>query len=200
MTSDLLEFRMTTPDPSSSRWIVVFNDEPYAMRIVAVEPTPQDPDAYGDLYGACLSSYQVEAPTTEEARRTARQLHDVKRIRSVRARQHACRAQRRSTPAVRHVDQVLAVATHALTGAARDLDLTGQAIRYADAMATAALRAGYQHRSWRQRELTFEQYVGQLTLTTAATLFQYAALAADDRNDEAVALLVNALAAASSDL
>ncbi|WP_405526836.1 hypothetical protein OG426_30635 [Streptomyces canus] len=195
---------MTVTDPSSRRWVVVFNDEPYAMRIIAVEPAPEDPGAsaelHSDLYVACLSSYEVQAATTDEARRTARQLHDVDRIRIVRTRQHACRAQRRSGPAVRHVDQVLAVATQALNVAARDLDLTGQAVRYADAMATAALRAGYQHRAWRQRDLTFEQYVGQLALTAAATLFRYAALAADGRNDEAVALLVNALAAASSDL
>jgi len=199
-----LEIRMTVTDPSSRRWVVVFNDEPYAMRIVAVEPAPQDPDAsaelHSDLYVACLSSYEVEAATTDAARRTARELHDVDRIRSVRARQHACRAQRRSAPAVRRVDQVLAVATQALNVAAEDLALTSQAVRYADAMATASLRAGFQHRGWRQRELTFEEYVGQLALTAAATLFHYAALAADGRNDEAVALLVNTLAAASSDL
>ncbi|MFF4504866.1 hypothetical protein [Streptomyces sp. NPDC001401] len=195
---------MTVTDPSGRRWTVVFNDEPYAMRIVAVEPALEDSGAsaefHSDLYAACLSSYEVEAATTDEARRTARQLHDVDRIRSVRARQHACRAQHPTAPAVRRVDQVLAVATQALSAAAQDLDLTGQAVRYADAMATAALRAGYQHRAWRQRELSFEQYVGQLALTTAATLFRYSALAADGRNDEAVALLVNALAAASSDL
>ncbi|MCT9003498.1 hypothetical protein [Streptomyces rhizosphaerihabitans] len=195
---------MTTLDPSSRSWIVVFNEGPYAMRIVAVEPAPQDPGAFAglhsDLYVACLSSYQVEATTTEGARRCARQLHDVERIRIVCAHQRACRAQRLSAPAVRRVDQVIAVATEVLTGAAQDLDLTGRGIRYADAMATSALRAGYQHRPWRQRELTFEQYVGQLTLTTAATLFRYAALAAAGRNDEAVALLVNALAATSSDL
>ncbi|MGW1157810.1 hypothetical protein ACWD48_06190 [Streptomyces sp. NPDC002519] len=195
---------MTTHDPSGSRWIVVFNDSPYAMRIVAVEPLPDDADArdelHSELYVACLTSYEVQAPTTDEARRCARQLHDVDRIRSVRARQHACRSQRRTAPAARHVDQVLDTATRALTHAAQDLDLTGQAIRYADALATSALRAGYQHRAWRQRELAFEQYVGQLALTAAATLFRYAALAADGRNDEAVGLLVNALAAASSDL
>ncbi|MFF3516151.1 hypothetical protein [Streptomyces sp. NPDC002573] len=193
-----------TETPASLRWLVVFNDEPYAMRIVAVEPLPDDADARAELHSelcvACLTSYEVQAPTTDQARRCARQLYDVERIRSVRARQRACRSQRRIAPAVRQVDQVLDAATRALTHAAQDLDLTGQAIRYADALATSALRAGYQHRAWRQRELTFEQYVGQFALTAAATLFRYAALAADGRHDEAVALLVNALAASASDL
>ncbi|MGW3246619.1 hypothetical protein [Streptomyces sp. NPDC001070] len=204
MTIDLLETRMTNLDPPRGRWIVAFNDEPYGMRIVAVEPAPQDQGACDrlriDLWVACLSSYEVDAADSQEARRTARQLHDVERIRSIRARRPACPSRRRHATAARHVDQVLAVATQALNSAARDLDLTSQAVRYADAMATAALRAGYQHRPWRQRELTFEQYADQLPLTVASTLYRYAALAADDRNDEAVALLVNTLAAATSDL
>ncbi|WP_158073043.1 hypothetical protein [Streptomyces kebangsaanensis] len=191
---------MTDTEPSRS-WFVVFNDEPHAMRILAVQAAPEDPDAHAELCSGlwvdCLSFYEVKAATSVEARRAARQVYDIERIRAVRSR--TCRAQRRTTTA-RPVDQVIDFAALALTTAAQDLNLNSRAIRYADALATSALRAGYQHRSWRQRELTFEQYVNQLTLTCAATLFQYAALAAAGRNDEAVALLVNALAAATSDL
>ncbi|WP_330306272.1 MULTISPECIES: hypothetical protein [unclassified Streptomyces] len=190
---------MSTLDPPNSRWLVVFNDEPYAMRIVAVEPANGDAfdEQRSDPYVSCLSAYEVEAASSEEARRTARQLHDVDRIRSVRARRRACRAQRRPAP---HGRQVFAVAGQSLARAAQDLDLPRRSVRYADAIATAALRAGFQHRASRQSELTFEQYADQIPATAAATLYRYAALAVAGRTQEAVATLVNALATATSDL
>ncbi|MEU6325002.1 hypothetical protein [Streptomyces sp. NPDC047009] len=192
---------MATHDPSGSRWIVLFSDTPYAMRILAVEAAPEDPDAYDemltDAFVNCLSAYEVDAASSEQARRTARQLHEVERIRIVCERRHALRARRHPVP---HRHQALAVAGQALAHAAQDLQLPRQAIRYADAMATAALRSGYQHRAWPQRELTFAQYANQIPATAAATLHRYAALVVMGRTQEAVALLVNTLAASASDL
>ncbi|MEU4095531.1 hypothetical protein [Streptomyces sp. NPDC026673] len=191
---------MTTLGPPRRRWIVAFNDEPHAMRIVAAEPAPQDPGACNELrtelWIACLSSYEVDATTSQEAKRTARQLHDVDRIRSVRSRQ-VCPGQRRPAPRGR---QLVAVAGQTLTHAAKDLELPRRGVRRADAIATAALRAGFQHRPWRQRELTFEQYADQIPATAATVLYRYSALTVAGRTEEAVALLVNSLAAASSDL
>ncbi|MFD3455806.1 hypothetical protein ACFWVC_26960 [Streptomyces sp. NPDC058691] len=192
---------MTTLDPPRRRWVVAFNDDAYAMRIVAAEPAPQDQGARDDLrielWAVCLSSYEVDAATGQEARRAARQLHDVDRIRSVRARQQDCRSQGRPAPRGR---RLFGIAGQSLAHAAQDLELTRRAVRRADAMATAALRAGFQHRTWRQRQLTFEQYADEIPATAAAVLYQYAALVVAGRTEEAVALLVNTLAAASSDL
>lgn len=191
---------MTNLGPPRRRWIVAFNDEPYAMRIVAAEPVPQDPGARDELrvelFISCLSAYEVDAATSQEAKRTARQLHDVDRIRSIRARQ-VCPSQRRPAP---HGGRLVAVAGQTLRHAAQDLEMASRAVRRADAIATAALRAGFRHRPWRQRELTFEQYADQVPTTAATVLYRYAALTVAGRTEEAVALLVNSLAAASSDL
>ncbi|MFE4424391.1 hypothetical protein [Streptomyces sp. NPDC056817] len=186
---------MTATEPS---WIVVFNDEPHAMRILAVHATPEDPDAHAELcsnlWVDCLSFYTVHATTTDDARRAARQVYDIERIRAVRARRRTCRAQRRPGPIARlHGPQAVALSSP-------DMDLDNQAIRYADRMATAALRSGFQHRAWPLRELTFAQYLDRLPLAAASILYRYSALIVMGRTTEAVALLVNALAASTSDL
>ncbi|MGW2700861.1 hypothetical protein [Streptomyces sp. NPDC001340] len=188
---------MPTTD-ASHRWLVAFTEQPFSMQITGVTPVPEDPDAYGelatDLWVNCQSSYAVNAADPADARRTARQLHDVERIRNVRARQRACRARRRAFPAA------APNGPEAIEMASQDLILTHQCRAYAGAMAVASLRAGYQHRNWPQRHQTFEQYISELPLTVQALLHRYAVLAATGRNDEAVALLVNTLAASVSDL
>ncbi|MGW0956736.1 hypothetical protein [Streptomyces sp. NPDC002545] len=188
---------MTATDPSSS-WFVVFTEQPHAMRILAVQAAPEDPDARAELcsnlWVDCLSYYEVQAATSAAARRTARQHYDVERIRNVRARLRTCRAQRRPGPIARlHGPQAVALSSP-------DMDLDNQAVRYADRMATAALRSGFQHRPWPLRELTFAQYLDRLPLGAASILYRYAALVVMGRTTEAVALLVNALAASTSDL
>ncbi|WP_324787146.1 hypothetical protein [Streptomyces sp. H51] len=183
---------------TSSRWLVVFTEQPFSLQITDVAPLPENPDAQEDLrtelWANCLSSYTVDAAGPAEARRTARQLHDVDRIRNARARQHACRARRRAFPTA------AAHGPDAIEMAAQDVDLTHQCRAYAGRMAAAALQAGYRHRTWPQRDLTFEQYLALLPAAVQTVLHRYAVLAATDRNDEAVALLVNTLAASVSDL
>jgi len=177
------------------RWIVVFHDDPYAMRIIAVHPAPEDPDELrNDLYVHCLSSYDVHATTVMQARRTARDLHDVDRIRSVCARLRADRPQRRPAP------QACAVAggRQALAHASRSVALTRDAAQRADAIVMTALRAGHRHRPLREHHLTFEQYVDHLTVNAAATLYRHAALVAAGRNEEAVAVLIHALGTAAT--
>ncbi|MFD7769894.1 hypothetical protein [Streptomyces sp. NPDC059787] len=183
---------MTTIDPAS-RWLVVFNDEPHGMRILAAEPAT-DAEPRTDLWAHCLSSYEVDAAGPAEARRTARQLHDVERIRNARARQRACRDRRRALPAA------APYGPDAIEMASQDLNLTHQCRAYADAMAKAALRAGYEHRPYALRDLTFTQYLDRLPAATHTVLHRYAALATTGHEGEAVALLVNTLAAAVSDL
>ncbi|MGW1624655.1 hypothetical protein [Streptomyces sp. NPDC002172] len=182
----------------SRRWLVVYTDQPFSMQITAVAALPDDPAADDklrtDLWVDCLSSYTLDAADPAEARRAARQLHDIKRIRNARARQRRCRARRRTfSPPAPHGPEAIEMAS-------QDLDLTHHCRAYASAMAAAALHAGYQHRSWSQRDSTFEQYVAELPLAVQALLHRYAVLATIGRNDEAVALLVNALAASVSDL
>ncbi|MGW3657161.1 hypothetical protein ACWD6R_16365 [Streptomyces sp. NPDC005151] len=180
-------------------WIVVFRNDPYAMRIIAVHRDPEDPDALDELrtehYIAHLSSYDVDATTAGEARRTARQLYDVERIRTVCARMRADRSQRRAaaprtctTPRGRQ----------ALAHASREVALTRPAAKRADDIVATALRAGYRHRPLRERHLTYEQYVDHLTVNTAATLYRHAALVAAGRNEEAVAVLIHALGSAAT--
>ncbi|MEU3342254.1 hypothetical protein [Streptomyces sp. NPDC006668] len=182
----------------SHRWIVVYTDQPFSMQITAVAPLPDDPAADDklrtDLWVDCLASYTVDAADPAEARRAARQLHDIKRIRNARARQRRCRARRRafSIPAP--------CSPEAIETAAQDLDLTHPCRAHASSMAAAALNAGYQHRTWSQRDSTFDQYIAEIPLAVQALLHRYAVLAATGRNDEAVALLVNTLAASVSDL
>ncbi|MFE2578832.1 hypothetical protein [Streptomyces sp. NPDC059378] len=184
---------------ATRHWIVVYADQSSAsaMQIIDVTPAPEHPDVhtspYTDRLGNHLPSYTVKATGPAEARRMARQLHDVERIRHARARQHACRARRR-------VPAAAPLGFEAVEVASDDLGMTHRCRAYANAMASAALRAGYQHRSWPQEDLTFEQYLARLPLTTLAVLHRYAALAATGRNSEAVALLVNTLAATASDL
>ncbi|GHE79928.1 hypothetical protein GCM10014715_39090 [Streptomyces spiralis] len=187
---------MTATAEASRRWLVVYTEQPHAMQITAVEPLPDDADAElrSELWVNCLSSYVVDAAGAREARRTARQLHDVDRIREVRARQRACRTLRRTHPAV---------APHgpaAIETASQDLNLTHRCRAYASALAVAALTSGYRHRPFEQRDLTFQQYVAELPIALQATLHRYAVLDATGRNDEAVGLLVNTLAAHVSDL
>lgn len=183
------------------RWLVVFHDDPYGMRVIAVHPAPDDSDAYeelrNELYTACLSAYDIHATTTSQARRTARQLHDVDRIRS------ACARLRADHPK-RHPNNPRTCTTprgrQALTYAAQTLALTRAAAQHADNIVMTALRAGYRHRPLRESHLTFEQYVGQLTLAAAATLYQHAALVAAGRNEEAVAVLIHALGGTATTL
>ncbi|MFJ3248422.1 hypothetical protein [Streptomyces sp. NPDC086782] len=188
---------MTATEPSLS-WVVVFTEQPHAMRILAVHAAPEDPDAHAELCSNLwvnrLSFYAVQAATGDGARRTARQHYDVERIRAVRARRRTCQAQRRPAPLARlHGPQAVALSSP-------DLDLNNHAVRFADRMATAALRSGFQHRTWPLRDLTFAQYLDRLPLTAASILYRYAALTVMGRTTEAVALLVNALAASTSDL
>ncbi|WP_127356495.1 hypothetical protein [Actinacidiphila soli] len=180
------------------RWIVVFHDDTYAMRIIAVHLAPQVPDAYDELrtelYVECLSSIDVEATNAGQARRTARDLRDVDRIRTVCARLRADRTQRRTAPRTCTAPG----GRQALAHASQTVALTPDATLRADGIVMTALRAGYQHRPIREHHLTFEQYVDHLTVDAAATLYQHAALVAAGRNEEAVAVLITALRAAAT--
>ncbi|MFF0291071.1 hypothetical protein [Streptomyces sp. NPDC005262] len=180
-------------------WLVVFHNDPYAMRIVAVHPAPGDDgdndELRAELYVANLASFYVDAPSAGQARLTARQLHDVERIRTACARLRADRSQGR-TAAQR---ACAAPRGHqALARASRDVALTRAAARRAEEIVTSALRAGYRHRPLRQRHLTYKQFVDQLTANAAATLYRHAALVAAGRTEEAVAVLINALGHAAT--
>jgi hypothetical protein len=189
-----------TPEKPRRRWLVVFHDNPDAMRILAVVPAPDNPDIYDELrnemYIECLSSYDIDATTATQARHTARQLHDVDRIRNVCARLRTNRGRHCPAPQTRTAPG----GRQALTRAAQTLALTHPAAQRADDIVMTALRAGYRHRPVSERHLTFEQYVDHLTLPTAATLYQHAALLAAGRDEEAVAVLVHALTAPATAL
>nr|WTB35235.1 hypothetical protein OG781_42400 [Streptomyces sp. NBC_00830] len=180
-------------------WLVVFHDDPYAMRIVAVHPAPEGDDDNDELRTelliANLASFYVDAPSAGQARLTARQLHDVERIRTVCARLRADRTQPR-TAAPRTCTTPRG--HQALTRASLDVALTRAASQRADDIVTTALRAAYRHRPLRESHLTYEQYVDHLTLPAAATLYRHAALVAAGRNEEAVAVLIHALSSAAT--
>ncbi|MFG3140984.1 hypothetical protein ACGFZA_32860 [Streptomyces sp. NPDC048211] len=172
-------------------WLVVFHDDPYAMRIVAVHPAPGN----DELYVANLASFYVDAPSAGQARLTARQLHDVERIRTVCARLRTDRSQPstaapRTCPAPR--------GHQALARVSRDVALTRPAAKRAEEIVATALRAGYRHRPLRQRHLTYEQFVDHLTANAAGALYKHAALVAAGRTEEAVAVLINALGSAAT--
>ncbi|WP_326604299.1 hypothetical protein [Streptomyces sp. NBC_01800] len=180
-------------------WLVVFHDDPYAMRIVAVHPAPGDDgdndELVAELYVANLASFYVDAPSAGQARLTARQLHDVERIRTVCARLRADRSQPRTAaprtcPAPR--------GHQALARASRDVALTRHAAKRAEEIVATALRAGYRHRPVRQHHLTYEQFVDHLTANAAGALYKHAALVAAGRTEEAVAVLINALGSAAT--
>lgn len=174
-----------TPNPERPRpaWLVVFEDETSYMGIVGVHPAPENPDAevYAELDAACLSTVVVEAATTDDARRCARQRRDIARIQDI------CARARRSPAATPHGEhRVRAVG-------APDLALTPAAAARAGAIVQTALRAAHRHRPVNARHVDFEQFVGSLTPHASAVVHQHAAPVATGRNDEAVAALVHGL-------
>lgn len=173
-------------------WLVIFEDEPTWMRIVAIEPAPSDPDTYAEVDSerdaACLSVFRVDAVSRAEARRCARQLHDVVRIQDVFARRRIRDQAHRRQAALGFHD-----ATHAqqlLNRVAMDFALTPAAADRATAIVRRAMRAAYRYRPLNTQHLGFEQFVASLTGHAAATIHRHAAFVATGRNDEAVAALV----------
>ncbi|MFF3493771.1 hypothetical protein ACFYWS_20730 [Streptomyces sp. NPDC002795] len=163
----------TEPRPLG-HYIVVFRDEPISMRIVAVEPAPTDYDddatLRAEMWVAGLGVYDVRATGERHACNLARLIHDVERIREVRAR---ARRPRRTPPC-----------TPLPTGANSERVRT---------LVRAMLLAAWHHRPLGYAALTFDQYLQVLRPRTITVLTEHAALCEAGRRQQAVALVVHAL-------